>query len=201
MEDKGKGPADRPSLRERKKEKTRRLIQETAIRLFSERGYETTSVEQIAEAAEVSPSTVFRYFPTKPDLVTYDDFDEDIVELFRSQPSDLSAVAAIRRALREALTEALREDALFQRERERLIRTVPELRAATVDEFATAINRLAGMIAERTGREAADVEVLGLAGAVTGVIIAAWFAGGDWTEHLTERVDDGLALLESGFSL
>ena len=73
----------RPGLRERKRVKTRALIQEHALRLFREQGYDETSIEEIAEASEVSPSTVFRYFPTKPDLVIYDNLDERMIEAFR----------------------------------------------------------------------------------------------------------------------
>jgi AcrR family transcriptional regulator len=54
-------------LRERKKAKTRAAIRDHAMRLFEEQGWAATTVEQIAEAAEVSPSTFFRYFPTKED--------------------------------------------------------------------------------------------------------------------------------------
>jgi transcriptional regulator GlxA family with amidase domain len=61
----GHHKAARPGLRERKKTKTRAAIREHALRLFREQGYEATTVEQIAEAAEVSHSTFFRYFPTK----------------------------------------------------------------------------------------------------------------------------------------
>src|SRR6516165_949039 len=56
-------------LRERKKQRTRELISDTARKLFAERGFERVSVAEIARAAEVSGATVFNYFPTKEDLV------------------------------------------------------------------------------------------------------------------------------------
>jgi AcrR family transcriptional regulator len=62
-------------LRERKKARTRAAIREHALRLFREQGYSVTTIEQIAAAAEISPATFFRYFPTKEDVVLQDDFD------------------------------------------------------------------------------------------------------------------------------
>src|SRR5439155_11062608 len=56
------GPA--PGLRERKKQRTRDAIQREAMRLFQDQGYEATTIEQIAEAVEISPSTFFNYFPS-----------------------------------------------------------------------------------------------------------------------------------------
>ena len=76
-----------PGLRERKKQKTRWAIQEHALRLFAEQGYEATTVDQIAAAAEISPSTFFRYFPTKEDLVIEDEYDALLVEGLRSAGS------------------------------------------------------------------------------------------------------------------
>ena len=67
--------ATRPGLWERKKARTRAAIREHAFRLFREQGYDATTVDQIAEAAEVSPSTFFRYFPTKEDVVLQDDME------------------------------------------------------------------------------------------------------------------------------
>src|SRR5580692_4456176 len=90
-------------LRERKKARTRASIREHALRLFREQGYQATTVEQIAEAAEVSQSTFFRYFPTKEDVVLRDDFELRIFEAFERQPPQLSPIAAIRAAVREVL--------------------------------------------------------------------------------------------------
>src|SRR5579884_1838391 len=84
-------------LRERKKAKTKAAIQHHALRLFQQQGYDTTTVEQIAEAAEISPSTFFRYFPNKEDVVLYDDFDPLIFAAFEAQPADLSPLEAMRR--------------------------------------------------------------------------------------------------------
>src|SRR3954463_13039253 len=94
-------PLDRLGLRERKKLKTRRAIQEHALRLFQARGYDATTVEQIAAAAEVSPSTFFRYFPPKEDVVIPDESDPLIAESLRRQPAGLSPVEALRATLRE----------------------------------------------------------------------------------------------------
>src|ERR1700742_2239647 len=59
----------RPGLRERKKERTRKTIVDVAIGLFAEQGYAETTLVQVAEAAEIAPSTFFKYFPTKAHIV------------------------------------------------------------------------------------------------------------------------------------
>src|SRR5512135_2529883 len=86
-------------LRERKKAKTRALIQQEALRLFREQGYSETTVEEIAAAAEVSPSTFFRYFLTKEDVVLYDVLDPILIKAFRAQPAGLSPIRALAAAL------------------------------------------------------------------------------------------------------
>ena len=70
------------------------------MRLFRERGYDGATVEDIAEAAEVSPSTFFRYFPTKEDVVLRDDYDELLLEIFVKLPPDLTPLQACREAVR-----------------------------------------------------------------------------------------------------
>jgi AcrR family transcriptional regulator len=192
----------RAGLRERKKAKTRALIQEHALRLFREQGYDETSIEQIAESAEVSPSTVFRYFPTKPDLVIYDDLDERMIEAFRVQPPELNAVQALRASLRSGFGGLAGDEMAVQLERERLMRSVPELQAAMLGEFARTVGEIADLVAERSRRPADDDAVLALAGAVIGIAIAAWFSadGDDSAARFLHRVDQSIALLESGFA-
>src|SRR5215471_12740758 len=98
----GAAGAARPGLRERKKARTRAAIREHALRLFREQGYDETTVEQIADAAEVSPSTFFRYFPTKEDVVLQDDMDLLWLEVYRAQPPGLGPLAALRASVRTA---------------------------------------------------------------------------------------------------
>ncbi len=189
-------------LRERKKAKTRAAIQEHALRLFRERGYDATTVEEIAEAAEVSPSTFFRYFPTKEDVVLYDAFDPVLVGAFRAQPAELGPIQALRGAVREALQGVPAEELSLLRERDALIRKVPELRARMLDEFGRSLQLLAELVAERTGRRADEFAVRTLAGAIIGVGIAAWFTGGD--DSMTDFVaqfDAAMAHLEAGLTL
>jgi AcrR family transcriptional regulator len=75
-------------LRELKRERTRRLIADKAFELFTDHGFGRTTVEQIAAAAEVGPSTLYRYFPTKETLVLefVEDCLTDAVDWFREQP-------------------------------------------------------------------------------------------------------------------
>src|SRR5579875_2883675 len=170
----------KPGLRERKKARTRAAIREHALKLFREQGYAATTVEQIAEAAEVSPSTFFRYFPTKEDLVLQDDFDALMFEAFERQPAGLSMIAALRRATAEALASISAGERARLNETAALTLSVPEIRARAPDDLAA-----------RT-----------VAGAVIGVIMSATLPWTDWTDEsatkdMFQRIDDALALLEA----
>src|SRR6476620_10111846 len=74
-------------LRDRKKIKTREAIRREAMRLIEENGYANTTVEQIAEAAEVSPSTFFRYFPSKEMVLMANDLDLVTITALERQPA------------------------------------------------------------------------------------------------------------------
>src|SRR5215467_9711484 len=171
----GQPGAARPGLRERKKARTRAAIREHALRLFREQGYDATTVEQIAEAAEVSPSTFFRYFPTKEDVVLQDDMDLLWMGIFRAQPPGLSPIAAMRAAVRSAFASLGAAELAQLREAMDLAMAVPAVRARMLEEFDRTAQIIAAAVAERSGRAAADFEVRALAGAVVGVAMAAWF--------------------------
>jgi AcrR family transcriptional regulator len=86
-------------LRERKKLRTRRLIAETAVQLFVERGFDAVPVAAVARAAEVSEATVFNYFPTKEDLVYQgmEAFEAELLACVRDRPAGESIVTAFAR--------------------------------------------------------------------------------------------------------
>ena len=198
-------PADgRPAigLRERKKARTFAAIQQQALRLFREQGYDATTVEQIAEAAEVSPSTFFRYFPTKEDVVLTDDYDPLILAAFQAQPAELSPVAALRAAMRAVFAGLPPEQVGLERERQALIQSVPELRAAMLDGLRATIQLIAEAMAARVGRRPDEFAVRTFAGAVLGVVLASMFAAAEEADaDVFARVDDGLAQLEAGLPL
>ena len=191
----------RPGLRERKRAKTRAEIQAQALRLFRERGYDATTVEHIAEAAEVSESTFYRYFPTKPDVVLRDEFDPIIAAALDAQPAELSSLQAVRAAFKSVFTQMSAAEADEQRQRTRIMLSVPELRAAMIDQFTQGLQLLAEAIAERTGRENSDPAIRTLAGAVVGVAMAVMLAiADDEQADVATLLDQALAQLETGLA-
>jgi AcrR family transcriptional regulator len=192
-------------LRERKKARTRASIREHALRLFREKGYQHTTVEMIAAAADVSPSTFFRYFPTKEDVVLRDDFDDRILEAFGRQPASMTPIAALRAAIREAITTLTPAEWAEFHEASALSAAVPEIRARTLDELARTIDVLADALAKRIGRPADDLAVRTYVGAVFGVMLSVFtpetWSGHEMGEQTFKRMDEALGLLESGLPL
>src|SRR5262245_4511302 len=166
-----------PGLRERKKQRTRWAIQEHALRLIAQQGYDATTVDQIAAAAEISPSTFFRYFKTKEDVILEDEYDPIMAQAFVDAPAELAPMAAFRYGIRNSLS-ALGPDAIEAvKARGRLQLSVPALRARSLDNFLATRDVIGGAIAARTGRAADDPVVRSAAGAILGVLLAAFL---DW---------------------
>lgn len=149
----------KPTLRSRKKARTREAIAQAALQLFAEQGYDETTVEDVAAAADVSPATVFRYFGSKEDLVFSEARSVPLLgPAIAERPgseSDLEAVAA-------GVTEVLRAGE-FGVERVRLLRRAlaesTVLRGRGTTMVAIWRRGIAEGLAKRHGRSPSDPSV------------------------------------------
>ncbi|WP_410653812.1 TetR/AcrR family transcriptional regulator [Amycolatopsis sp. cmx-4-54] len=126
------------SLRDRQRAETRLLLQEHAIRLFTDVGYDATTVADVAAAAGVSAMTVYRHFPTKEDLVLYDEYDPVTASAVTTEPPG-PLPARIGRALETTAALGSSREKAFLLARLRLMISVSALRARHLDsQYATA---------------------------------------------------------------
>jgi AcrR family transcriptional regulator len=161
-------------LRERKKQRTRQQITETAWRLFAERGFDLVPVAEIAREAEVSEATVFNYFPTKEDLVFHrmEAFEQELLDALRARPHDESIAQAFGRfVLRPRgflgsdepdATEGMRTAA-------RVLTSSPSLRARQREILDHYTSALAAFIAADRGMASDDIEPWVIANALIGL--------------------------------
>ncbi|OAR24991.1 TetR family transcriptional regulator [Streptomyces sp. ERV7] len=187
-------------LRERKKLKTRVAIRRATYRLIAEQGYDATTVEQIAEAAEVSPSTVFRYFPTKEDIVLTDEYDPIMVAELRARPTDEQPLDSLRHIVVKATRLALEHERDELIERTTLLVQVPALRARMMQSMALTSRLLCGVLAERTGRAEDDLEVRVFSMSVLGALYetTVYWAERDHEDDLVELVERSFTTVRSG---
>jgi AcrR family transcriptional regulator len=158
-------------LRERKKQQTRKLIYETAARLFAERGFDSVTVAEIAREADVSEVTVFNYFPTKDDLFFggMEFFEDTLIEAVRSRASEVSVLAAFREPVLDGLARLeTDETARLIAKSAALINASPSLQVRERELVARYTEVLARLIADEGGAEADDVEAVGVATALMG---------------------------------
>jgi len=165
-------------LRERKKQRTRELIAETAHRLFRERGFDAVSVAEVAREADVAEKTVFNYFPTKEDLFysRLERFEDELLAAIRQRRPGETVAAAFGRFVLEArglLAKKTRSEAREAAEAlttmSRIISDSPALLAREQQVFVRYTDSLAALLAEETGATAGDVEPWVVANALLGV--------------------------------
>jgi AcrR family transcriptional regulator len=161
-------------LRERKKQRTRELIAQTAVGLFRERGFDAVTVAEIARAAEVAEKTVFNYFRTKEDLVYWrmESFEAELLQSIRDRKPGESVLAAFGRfvltprgLLAEQDPAAVEQLASFTR----MITASPALLAREHQIYERYTTSLAALIADETGAAGDDVEPWVAANALMGV--------------------------------
>jgi AcrR family transcriptional regulator len=155
--------------RERKKLQTRAALEAAALRLFAERGYEQTTVEDIADAADVAVRTFFRYFSSKRHVL-FGDVGHNIVDRLRAALAERPPGEAPLDGVRAAMDHLDVDDAVRHREivdRMRLVQQLPELLPAYQMIFHELHEALAEFVAARTGQPAAALYPQLVAGAAT----------------------------------
>lgn len=178
-----------PTLRERRRSETRRLVQTHAVRLFTERGYDAVTVADVAEAAGVSAMTVYRHFPTKEDLVLIDQPARLVAERVAASSATQSLVRRVGGALVDAATALTGSDGdepaaneRFLLDCLRLMVSTPALRARHLDSQYT----LQQAIVDALGDDMTDPDAAFRAQAATSACMAAMHTAlTRWTE------DDG----------
>lgn len=188
--------------REQKRQRILDTVHQKAIALFAKYGYDAVTVEKIAEAADISRSTFFRHFATKEATVLHNSLNPALLDEFRNQPSDITTIQALRNTVHEVFSRSsptIGEDELHE-QRYNLIRTVPQVQAAMLQELSKTIIMLAEVIAERTERMPTDPEVYILASALIGIVVGIVLDTSS-TENYLARLDQALEQLEVGFAI
>jgi AcrR family transcriptional regulator len=191
-------------LRERHRKRTAAELEEAALKLFSERGFDAVTVDDIATAADVSRRTFFRYFASKEDVILSDHpkrLDELQAALDR-RPTDEPALTALRHAIL-SLAGTLQEDREHMLRRFRLITTTPALEARSLclqRNWETAVTE---MVAARMGVSPAKDLRPGIVAATTmaamRVATAHWLAAGGQGDVMA-IVAAALDLLDGGLA-
>jgi AcrR family transcriptional regulator len=158
-------------LRERQKQQTRRLISDTAARLFAERGFDAVTVAEVARAADVSEMTVFNHFPTKEDLFfdKMEFFEERLLDAVCERAEGVSALGAFRRLVVDSCDRlAAEERAEVIAKAAALVAASPALQVREREIVARYTKRLAELLGAETDARPDDVEPWGVAGGLMG---------------------------------
>jgi AcrR family transcriptional regulator len=188
-------------LRERNAERTRDHLIDVALELFFTQGYEQTTMEQVAERAEVSSTTLYRYFPTKDLLLLHQLPEFDWGETLRERPEDEPLNVSLAILLRDTLESmgGRPESARLHQ----LIDETPAARARLWDIVNQKRSNFEKAIAERTGRPSADIVVAMTARMmyqIYDVVFDQWWSSEQPTS-LTKVLDKILASLNQQFIL
>jgi AcrR family transcriptional regulator len=190
-------------LRERKKARTREAIIDAALDLFGRKGFEATTIEDIAAAADVSPRTFFRYFDSKVDLVMAHNeaHGDKIGPLIAARPATEGPLEALRQVVQQMLLERLAEPSVVREFQ--VMMSSPTLRKMAREHFYEEEAELISAFAARlgTGDDDLTANVMASAAAATiWTVVERWLAGGKEVERLPSMIDEAFALLEAGFS-
>ncbi|MFF0360991.1 TetR family transcriptional regulator [Streptomyces fungicidicus] len=182
----------RPGLRELRKQRTRDALVRAALELFAARGYEGTTVDDIAAAVDVSQRTFFRYFASKEEVAFFVPrlAESHVVDAVRERPRDEAPLEALRRAVLDSwdgINEAVEQLVPLELHMRvyRVIESTPALLAAHLRRATELEEELARIVAEREGVDVdADPRPRILVAAFGGVVRVAerrWSTGDDFS--------------------
>ena len=190
-------------LRHRKRAAAMARIQAVALDLFDARGYEAVTVEQIAEASDVSPSSVYRYFGSKEQIVLLGEFEFDVSDARLDDVPGGSPVDVTRQVLRSVMDHLVGGDEERTRRQMRHVMSDPTLEVALAGQVYAASETLGEVFAARLARPADDLEVQVLAHVVVGALLGGlhhWHGTG-FAGPLRDVLDRCLDLLERGLQV
>jgi AcrR family transcriptional regulator len=191
-----------PGLRERKKQRTRERIVEAALELFAERGFDGTTIADIAEAAEIAPRTFFSYFPSKDDVVFYD-FEETqatIASWLQNREPGTNAIDALRAGIASGVEEIGPGDPREKQLRKRLMRENESLAAHSEHLKGKLADLLGEAVAEDLGDEPSDLRPRLVAAAFLAAIGLIDDMSEDEMSHSSETINSLLAFLRGGLA-
>lgn len=180
--------------RERKKQETRRALVAAALELFAAKGFDAVTVSEIAEAADVDPSTFFRHFPAKEAVLLFADVNvlpEQFEAALLARPADEPLLSAATQAL-QAVFDQLQASPEQERVREQLMATTPSVRAWMADVLTRTSEALSSAIAKRM-----DVDVLD--DPRPRLLAALVVQAGDWVRYT--RLAKGKTLDDHAFAV
>jgi AcrR family transcriptional regulator len=168
-------------LRERKKQRTRRALIEAALRLFDEKGYEETTLAEIAEEAEVSTRTFFSYFAGKEDVVFYDSEHQiaRALALLAARAPGESPADLLRRLIQTRVASAAGDGEIwfeYAALRMRLVMSEPPLQARALHLLFDSQLRLARALHEAYPDELDLIEAAAAVGSLIGAVKLAGMA-------------------------
>jgi AcrR family transcriptional regulator len=190
-------------LRERKRLRAMRRIQTIALDLFDADGYEQTTIERIAAEAEVSPSSVYRYFGTKEQLVIWDEYDPSALAALMEELGDAPPLEALRRVVRAIMEAGFAADRSRIHRRMRIAFTNPSVEAASTLQTYEMAQLMTTVLADRLARDVDDLEVQVFAHAFTGALLGAlrhWYAS-DFATPFEQVIEAPFDVLERGVGL
>ncbi|MEX2562977.1 MAG: TetR/AcrR family transcriptional regulator [Nitriliruptoraceae bacterium] len=190
-------------LRERKRLAAMRRIQSVALDLFEERGFEAITVDEIADAAEVSSSSIYRWFGTKEQIVIWDEYDPTALVAIEAELATAPPLEAVRKVVQATVMAAFASDRERIERRMRIAFENPSVEAASTLQTYQMASLIAQVLADRLGRAVGDLHIQVFSHAFAGGIIGAlrhWYDTG-FATPISEVFDAPLTLLDQGIDL